>query len=183
MPENKGILTYATVCSGIECMSAAVGSLGGWKPVFFSEIEPFPCALLKHRYPEVPNLGDMTKIKAEKIGEEKWRITNGTDVIELAGRLGCLAGGTPCQDVSVAGKRAGMAEGSGTRSSLAFHFARLCRELQPRWVLWENVPGVLTSNGGRDFAHFVRSIGECGYSLAYRTLDAQWVRVDRKSVV
>ena len=178
MPTKQRELTYATVCSGIECMSAAVAPLGGWKPVFFSEIEPFPCSLLKHRYPTVPNLGDMTKIKAERIGEEKWRITNGTDVIELAGRLGCLAGGTPCQDVSVAGKRKGMAEGSGTRSSLAFHFARLCRELQPRWVLWENVPGVLTSNGGRDFAHFVRSIGECGYSLAYRTLDAQWVRVD-----
>ena len=178
MPEKTNGLTYATVCSGIECMSAAVGPLGGWKPIFFSEIEPFPCSLLAHRYPTVPNLGDMTKITAERIGEEKWRITNGTDVIELAGRLGCLAGGTPCQDVSVAGKRAGMAEGSGTRSSLAFHFARLCRELQPRWVLWENVPGVLTSNGGRDFAHFVRSIGECGYSLAYRTLDAQWVRVD-----
>ena len=171
-------LTYATVCSGIECMSAAVAPLGGWKPVFFSEIEPFPCSLLKHRYPTVPNLGDMTKIKAEIIGDEKWRITNGTDVIELAGRLDVLAGGTPCQDVSVAGKRKGMAEGSGTRSSLAFHFARLCRELQPRWVVWENVPGVLTSNGGRDFAHFVRSIGECGYALAYRTLDAQYVRVD-----
>ena len=170
-------MTYATVCSGIECMSAAVLPLGGWKPVFFSEIEPFPCSLLAHRYPDVPNLGDMTKIKAEMVGDEKWRITNGTDVIELAGRLGCLAGGTPCQDVSVAGKRKGMAEGSGTRSSLAFHFARLCRELQPRWVVWENVPGVLTSNGGRDFAHFVRSIGECGYSLAYRTLDAQYVRV------
>ena len=179
MPAKPAEMTYATVCSGIECMSAAVAPLGGWKPVFFSEIEPFPCSLLKHRYPTVPNLGDMTKITAERIGdEEKWRITNGTDVIELAGRLGCLAGGTPCQDVSVAGKRAGMAEGSGTRSSLAFHFARLCRELQPRWVVWENVPGVLTSNGGRDFAHFVRSIGECGYSLAYRTLDAQWVRVD-----
>ncbi|MGN0842957.1 MAG: DNA cytosine methyltransferase [Kiritimatiellia bacterium] len=177
MPTEKCDLTYATVCSGIECMSAAVAPLGGWRPVFFSEIEPFPCALLKHRYPTVPNLGDMTKIKAEKIGEEKWRITNGTDAVELAGRLGCLAGGTPCQDVSVAGKRAGMAEGSGTRSSLAFHFARLCRELQPRWVLWENVPGVLTSNGGRDFAHFVRSIGECGYSVAYRVLDAQYVRV------
>lgn len=179
MPAKSKEFTYATVCSGIECMSAAVAPLGGWKPVFFSEIEPFPCSLLKHRYSTVPNLGDMTKITAERIGdEEKWRITNGTDVIELAGRLGCLAGGTPCQDVSVAGKRAGMAEGSGTRSSLAFHFARLCRELQPRWVVWENVPGVLTSNGGRDFAHFIRSIGECGYSLAYRTLDAQWVRVD-----
>ena len=179
MPAKPAEMTYATVCSGIECMSAAVAPLGGWKPVFFSEIEPFPCSLLKQRYPTVPNLGDMTKITAERIGdEEKWRITNGTGVIELAGRLGCLAGGTPCQDVSVAGKRAGMAEGSGTRSSLAFHFARLCRELQPRWVVWENVPGVLTSNGGRDFAHFIRSIGECGYSLAYRTLDAQWVRVD-----
>ena len=179
MPAKSKEFTYATVCSGIECMSAAVAPLGGWKPVFFSEIEPFPCSLLKHRYPTVPNLGDMTKITAERIGdEEKWRITNGTDVIELAGRLGCLAGGTPCQDVSVAGKRAGMAEGSGTRSSLAFHFARLCRELQPRWVVWENVPGVLTSNGGRDFAHFIRTIGECRYSLAYRTLDAQWVRVD-----
>ena len=177
MPDKTGGFTYATVCSGIECMSAAVAPLGGWRPVFFSEIEPFPCALLKRHYPTVPNLGDMTKIKAEKIGEEKWRITNGTDAVELAGRLGCLAGGTPCQDVSVAGKRAGMAEGSGTRSSLAFHFARLCRELQPRWVLWENVPGVLTSNGGRDFAHFVRSIGECGYSVAYRVLDAQYVRV------
>ena len=178
MPTEQQELTYATVCSGIECMSAAVTPLGGWRPVFFSEIEPFPCSLLAHRYPEVPNLGDMTKITAEMVGDEKWRITNGTDVIELAGRLGVLAGGTPCQDVSVAGKRKGMAEGSGTRSSLAFHFARLCRELQPRWVVWENVPGVLTSNGGRDFAHFVRSIGECGYSLAYRTLDAQYVRVD-----
>ena len=177
MPDKTGGFTYATVCSGIECMSAAVAPLGGWKPVFFSEIEPFPCSLLAHRYPEVPNLGDMTKIKAVRIGEDRWRITNGTDAVELAGRLGCLAGGTPCQDVSVAGKRAGMAEGSGTRSSLAFHFARLCRELQPRWVLWENVPGVLTSNGGRDFAHFVRSIGECGYSVAYRVLDAQYVRV------
>ena len=177
MPTEKCDLTYATVCSGIECMSAAVAPLGGWRPVFFSEIEPFPCSLLAHRYPEVPNLGDMTKIKAVRIGEDRWRITNGTDAVELAGRLGCLAGGTPCQDVSVAGKRAGMAEGSGTRSSLAFHFARLCRELQPRWVLWENVPGVLTSNGGRDFAHFVRSIGECGYSVVYRVLDAQYVRV------
>ena len=178
MPVKPREFTYATVCNGIECMSAAVGPLGGWEPVFFSEIEAFPCSLLAHRYPTVPNLGDMTKITAERIGDEKWRITNGTDVIELAGRLDVLAGGTPCQDVSVAGKRAGMAEGSGTRSSLAFHFARLCRELQPRWVVWENVPGVLTSNGGRDFAHFVESIGECGYSLAYRTLDAQWVRVD-----
>ena len=76
MPTKQRELTYATVCSGIECMSAAVAPLGGWKPVFFSEIEPFPCSLLAHRYPTVPNLGDLTKIKAEIIGDEKWRITN-----------------------------------------------------------------------------------------------------------
>ena len=172
-------LTYATVCSGIECMSAAVAPLGGWKPVFFSEIEPFPCSLLAHRYPDIPNLGDMTKIKAEKIGDEdKWRITNGTDVIELAGRLGCLAGGTPCQDCSIAGLRRGMAEGSGTRSSLVFEFTRLLRELEPRYFLFENVPGMLTSNQGRDFAHVIMAMADCGYSIAWRVLDAQYVRVD-----
>jgi len=171
-------LTYATVCSGIECMSAAVAPLGGWKPVFFSEIEPFPCSLLAHRYPDVPNLGDMTKITAEKIGDEKWRITNGTDVIELAGRLGCLAGGTPCQDCSIAGLRRGMAEGSGTRSSLVFEFTRLLRELEPRYFLFENVPGMLTSNQGRDFAHVIMAMADCGYSIAWRVLDAQYVRVD-----
>lgn len=171
-------LTYATVCSGIECMSAAVAPLGGWKPIFFSEIEPFPCSLLKYRYPTVPNLGDMTKIKAEKIGDEKWRITNGTDVIELAGRLGCLAGGTPCQDCSIAGLRRGMAEGSGTRSSLVFEFTRLLRELEPRYFLFENVPGMLTSNQGRDFAHVIMAMADSGYSIAWRVLDAQYVRVD-----
>ena len=172
-------MTYATVCSGVEAMSLAVRGMG-WSPVFFSEIEPFPCALLAHHYPSVPNLGDMTKITA-RFDEKKnqTEITNGTDEpIRLRGRLGCLAGGTPCQDVSVAGKRAGMAEGSGTRSSLAFHFARLCRELRPTWVLWENVPGVLSANGGRDFARFLDAIADCGYSLAWRVLDCQYVRVD-----
>ncbi len=83
-----------------------------------------------------------------------------------------------CQDVSVAGKRAGMSEGSGTRSSLAFEYARLVEELHPRVVAWENVPGVLSSNGGRDFLAFQRSLVERGYSLAWRVLDAQYARVD-----
>ena len=179
MPQKQRDFTYATVCSGIECMSAAVEPLGGWKPVFFSEIEPFPCAVLQHHYPTVPNLGDMTKIKAERIGEEeKWRITNGSDVIELDGRLDVFAGGTPCQDISIAGKRAGMAEGSGTRSSLAFHFARLIGELKPRWVLWENVPNALGNGIAQDFLRFAWQIAEHGYHLAYRVLDAQWTRVD-----
>lgn len=163
-------LTYATVCSGIECMSAAVADLP-MKPVFFSEIEPFPCAVLKSHFPDVPNLGDMSKITVTNEGKE---ITNGSVRIVLDKRLDIFAGGTPCQDVSVAGKRSGMQEGSGTRSSLAFEFVRLVRELKPRIVLWENVAGVLSD---KSFPEFLTALANCGYGVAYRTLDAQWVRV------
>lgn len=162
-------LTYATVCSGIECMSAAVADLP-MKPVFFSEIEPFPCAVLKSHFPDVPNLGDMSKITVTNEGKE---ITNGSVKIILDERLDIFAGGTPCQDVSVAGKRSGMQEGSGTRSSLAFEFVRLVRELRPRIVLWENVAGVLSD---KSFPEFLTALANCGYGVAYRTLDAQWVR-------
>nr|DAH80683.1 MAG TPA: Cytosine specific methyltransferase [Caudoviricetes sp.] len=162
-------LTYATVCSGIECMSAAAIGLP-LRPVFFSEIEPFPCAVLKHRYPNVPNLGDMSKIEVNEKGE----ITNGITTIPIpAGGLDILAGGTPCQDVSNAGKRRGMQEGSGTRSSLAFEFVRLIRELRPRYVVWENVAGVLSDES---FPKFLGAIADCGYGVVYRTLDAQYVR-------
>lgn len=162
-------LTYATVCSGIECMSAAAIGLP-LRPVFFSEIEPFPSAVLKHRYPTVPNLGDMSKIEVNEKGE----ITNGITTIPIpAGGLDILAGGTPCQDVSNAGKRRGMQEGSGTRSSLAFEFVRLIRELHPRYVVWENVAGVLSDPS---FPKFLAALADCGYGVSYRTLDAQFVR-------
>lgn len=166
--ENK--LTYATVCSGIECMSAACADLP-LKPVFFSEIEPFPCAVLKSHFPNVPNFGDMSSIKVSTDGKE---ITNGSIRIILDRRLDIFAGGTPCQDVSVVGKRGGMQQGSGTRSSLAFEFVRLVRELKPRYVLWENVAGVLSD---KSFPEFLTALANCGYGVAYRTLDAQWVRV------
>lgn len=162
-------LTYATVCSGVECCSAAAIGLP-LRPVFFSEIEPFPCAVLKHRFPNVPNLGDMSRITINERGE----ITNGRTTVALpAGGLDILAGGTPCQDVSNAGKRRGMQEGSGTRSSLAFEFVRLIRELRPRYVVWENVAGVLSDES---FPKFLCAIADCGYGVAYRTLDAQYVR-------
>ena len=167
-------LTYATVCSGIECMSVACIGLP-MRPVFFSEIEPFPCAVLKAHYPTVPNLGDMSKIQVSKNGLE---ITNGTTRIILDRRIDLLAGGTPCQSVSVAGKGEGMREGSGTRSSLAFDFVRLARELRPRWIVWENVANVLSAKHAGDFLHFLANLGDCGYSLAWRVLDAQYVRVD-----
>ena len=174
MEHDMTPLTYATVCSGIECMSVASWGMP-LKPVFFSEIEPFPCAVLKAHYPEVPNLGDMSKIQVSDNGKE---ITNGTRTIRLHANIDILAGGTPCQDVSVAGKRAGMQEGSGTRSSLAFEFVRLARELRPRWVLWENVAGCIDSKNAPDFLAFLCALGDCGYSLAWRVLDAQYVRVD-----
>ena len=179
----KRELTYATVCSGIECMSVACIGLP-MRPVFFSEIEPFPCAVLKAHYPNVPNLGDMSQIRvlpsAASSADTTFRkeITNGTTRVILDEPLGILAGGTPCQDVSVAGKRAGMQEGSGTRSSLAFDFVRLARELRPRWVLWENVAGSIDSKNAPDFLRFASALGDCGYSLAWRVLDAQYVRVD-----
>lgn len=164
-------LTYATVCSGVECMSVAAMGLP-MKPVFFSEIEPFPCAVLKHHFPTVPNLGDMSKIEIKDIDENIKEITNGRTTVTIRGGLDIFAGGTPCQDVSVAGKRRGMEEGSGTRSSLAFEFVRLIRGLQPRYVIWENVAGVLSDES---FPKFLVSLAECGYRVAYRTFDAQYV--------
>ena len=153
-------LHYVSLFSGIEAFSAAASRIRDvdWNPVFFSEIDPFPCAVLAHRFPTVPNLGDISKIR---IDHERHIATNGSADAPLP-RTGIdiLAGGSPCQDVSVAGKRAGMQEGSGTRSSLAFEYARLVDELRPRVLLWENVPGVLSSGGGRDFAAFLAARGD-----------------------
>ena len=171
-------LSYVSLFSGIEAFSVAASRVEGvrWNPVFFSEIDPFPCAVLAHHFPQVPNLGDICKIR---IDHDANTATNGTTTVALPRNgIDILAGGSPCQDVSVAGKRAGMEAGSGTRSSLAFEYARLVEELRPRIILWENVPGVLSSNRGLDFAAFLRSLVERGYSLAWRVLDAQYTVVD-----
>ncbi len=146
---------YATTCSGVEAHSLSVRG-ANWEPQFFSEIEPFPCRVLAYRYPSVPNLGDMTAVDGAK-----WNV----DV---------FSGGTPCQSVSVAGKQHGMAEGSGTRSSLAFHWLRIANEANAKVALWENVPGAFSANGGRDFAWFVFRLCESGWGVAWRVLDAQY---------
>lgn len=146
-------MRYLSVCSGIEAASVAWHPLG-WEAVAFSEIEAFPSAVLETRWPGVPNLGDMTSIEGEK----------------YHGAVDVLIGGTPCQDFSIAGKRAGL---SGERSGLAMHFARLVRDIRPRWLVWENVPGAFSTNGGRDFGAFAGALAELGYGLAWRVLDAQ----------
>jgi DNA (cytosine-5)-methyltransferase 1 len=146
-------MIYGSVCSGIEAATVAWHPLG-WKPAFFSEIEPFPRAILDHHYPEVPLHGDFTTIK-----------TNQYRPIDL------LVGGTPCQSFSIAGLRGGMDD---SRGNLALEFLKLAKLLRPRWVVWENVPGVLSSNGGWDFGSILAGLGEIGYGFAYRVLDAQY---------
>ena len=150
-------MRYGSVCSGIEAASVAWHPLG-WRPSFFSEIDPFPRAVLKHRFPNVPAHGDFTTIQSGDY-----------DAIDL------LVGGTPCQSFSVAGLRGGMAD---ERGNLALEYLRLAQRLRPRWLVWENVPGVLSSNGGRDFGSILGGMGHVGYGFAYRVLDAQFVRVD-----
>lgn len=153
-------LVYGTVCSGIEAPSVAWAPLG-WRAAWFSEIAPFPSAVLAARFPHVPNLGDMTAL-ADRSDLEP---------IDL------LMGGTPCQDFSVAGLRAGLA---GARSGLALEFFRIAARTRPRWVVWENVPGVLSSGGGRDFGAILGALAELGYGWAYRILDAQHFGVPQR---
>ena len=147
------------MCSGIEAASVAWHHLG-WQPTGFSEIEPFPSAVLAHHYPNVPNYGDMTK-------HEQWPIGPGS--IDL------LVGGTPCVSFSVAGLRRGLAD---PRGGLMLTYLEIARRLRPRWIVWENVPGVLSSGSGRDLGAFLGALGELGYGWAYRVLDAQYCRVD-----
>jgi len=146
-------VNYLSVCSGIEAASYAWHPLG-WNAVAFSEIEPFPSAVLAHHYPSVPNWGDMTKFK-------DWPDAD-VDV---------LVGGTPCQSFSVAGLRAGLDD---PRGNLMLVFGAIADRYRPRWLVWENVPGVLSSNGGRDFGSFLGLLGLIGYGFAYRVLDAQY---------
>lgn len=152
-------MRYGSVCSGIEAASVAWHPLG-WEPQWFSEIDKFPSAVLAERFPTVPNLGDMTKIQPKDHGS-----------IDL------LVGGTPCQSFSVAGLRKGMAD---PRGNLALEFLRLADAARPKWIVWENVPGVLSSNGGRDFGAFLGALGQLGYGWAYRILDAQYFGVPQR---
>lgn len=181
-------MIYGSVCSGIEAATMAWHPLG-WSPAFFSEIEAFPSSVLAHHYGSnmpgealatngVPNLGDMTKF-------EEWP--------EYA--IDLLVGGTPCQSFSVAGLRKGLDD---PRGNLMLTFGAIAQRYRPSWVVWENVPGVLSDDGGRGFASLLgllsgrrievphdgwRNAGvvpgyEGAYGLAWRVLDAQFIRVD-----
>jgi DNA (cytosine-5)-methyltransferase 1 len=155
-------MRYGSVCSGVEAASLAWEPLG-WQPQWFAEVEKFPSAVLAHHWPTIPNLGDITD----------------DNFIEQARRrpIDVLVGGTPCQSFSVAGLRKGMDD---DRGNLALQFCRIVDALQPRWVVWENVPGVLSSGNGRDFGSIVGALVEVGYDIAWRILDAQYFGVPQR---
>ena len=206
-------IRYGSVCSGVEAATLAWQPLG-WQPVFFSEIEPFPCAVLHARYDATRPINALDPEAAATEKEKKlyraWNKQNATlpengtipnegDFTKIGkkyhGKFDLLVGGTPCQDLSVAGKRAGF---GGKRSSLALDFIRLAYESGCKWIVWENVPGVFSSRGGGDFAAFLSLLSGstveipdggfatagfvCNarrdrYGLAWRVLDAQFTRV------
>lgn len=153
-------MNYLSVCSGIEAATVAWHDMG-WNPVGFSEIEKFPSQLLAHHYPNVTNYGDMTKFK-------EWNINEPVNL---------LVGGTPCQSFSVAGLRKGLDD---PRGNLMLTYLAMADHFKPKWLLWENVPGVLSSNRGADFGALLQGMAQLGYGFAYRVLDAQYFGVPQR---
>ncbi len=134
----------------------------GIPTVAWSEIEKNAASVMRHHYPDAEELGDVTTIVGTRL-----RSADGL----------VLTGGFPCQDVSVAGRRAGLA---GERSGLFFDFARLAEQSAADWVVVENVPGLLTSNGGADFGTVLDTLAGIGYAVAWRVLDARFFGVAQR---
>lgn len=177
-------MRYLSLFSGMEAAHLAWTPLG-WNCVGVAEIEPAACAVLAHHLPHVPNLESVTEITNEQVA--------------ALGKFDVLIGGSPCQDLSVAGRRAGLA---GARSSLFHHQMRIFNAARhfcgTRWLIWENVPGAFSSNEGRDFAVVVGAMAGCdlpvpsngwgseGIALGdnglveWSVLDAQWFGVAQR---
>ena len=150
---------YVSLFSGIEAATVAWEPLG-WEPVCFAEFDEFPSAVLAERYPEVPNVGDVTKMNWKK----------------YRNKVDLVVGGSPCQSFSIAGKREGLQGESG----LMFEYIRAVREIRPSWFLWENVPGALSSEHGEAFRQLLSEMDKLGYGLAWRVLDAQFFGVAQR---
>ena len=155
-------MKYVSIFSGIEAASVAFEPLG-WEPVAFCEIDEFPAAVLAVRYPDVPNLGDITKVE--------W-----SEVIAKHGPIDVVVGGSPCQSFSVAGGR----DSLDGESRLMFEYIRAVSELHPRFFIWENVPGCLTTKDNA-FGQLLDEMARIGYrDLAWRVLDAQFFGVPQR---
>lgn len=146
-------MKYISLFSGIEAASMAFTPLG-WKPVAFSEIEPFPCAVLNHHYPDVPNLGDITKVD--------WR--------KYRGHADLVCGGSPCQSFSIAGLHGGMLD---ERGNLALTYVRAVAAIRPKWIVYENVPGMFSAPGN-PFGCILAGLSGASAPLVPGTKDGKW---------
>ena len=155
-------MRYYSIFSGVEAATLAWEPLG-WEPACFCEVGEFPSAVLRERWPDVPNLGDITKVNWKRVVREH-------------GAADLVVGGSPCQSFSVAGTRTGLDGASG----LMWEYVRCIREVKPYWILWENVPGALSSSNGEDFRCLLEALDACGYGLAWRVLDAQFFGVAQR---
>lgn len=155
-------IRYISLFSGIEAATVAWHQLG-WKPIAYAEIEPFPKAVLRQHNPEVPDLGDMTKVD--------WKqYHHAADVV---------VGGSPCQAFSIAGLRKALDD---PRGQLMLEYLRACAEIDPEWIIWENVPGVLSAEHGRAFQSLLEAVAELwpDGGGAWRVLDAQFFGVAQR---
>lgn len=183
-------MTHASFFSGVGGLDLGF-ERAGIRTVSVSEIEPYARAVLASRFPGVAQLGDIVALADRELSELVQQPAN--DVQRRVGPPDTISGtpgsddwktadiwsaGFPCQDLSVAGKRKGFTEGK--RSVLAFTFLNLVERFRPRWVVLENVPGIFTSNDGRDFLALIREMDELGYGISWRTLDARYFGVPQR---
>lgn len=176
--------TFLSVFSGIGGFDLGLAR-AGWECVGQIELDAFCTRVLARHWPDTPRWGDVRTIAvpreldgaALRDGDGGAPAVGGQHELPVPGAVDLLCGGFPCQDLSVAGRRAGLA---APRSGLFFEFVRLARELRPRWLLLENVPGLLSSNGGRDFAVVLAALGDAGYGVGWRVLDARWFGVPQR---
>jgi DNA (cytosine-5)-methyltransferase 1 len=152
-------MRYLDTFAGIGTAELAFG-FHGWGCLAHAETNKFASAVLKTRFPDVPNLGDVTRFM-------EWPDLGTVDLV---------CGGTPCQAFSLAGLRRGLAD---ARGNLMLSFLGVVGRYRPRWVVWENVTGVLSQDAGRAFAAFLAGLEDLGYGFAWRVLDAQYFRTQR----
>ena len=170
-------MNYGSICSGVEAATLAWEPLG-WRAVFFAEVEPFPAAVLQQRFGATRPLRSLLPSEAETEKDRKTReswqkqiaeLPEGGAILNLGDftkitkedydePIDLLVGGTPCQSYSIAGLRKGLAD---PRGNLALEFVRLAYRSGVRWTVWENVPGVLSSGAGKDFASFLSMGSRC----------------------
>lgn len=158
-------MRYLSLFSGIEAATVAWHDLDGFEPVAFCEIDKFPSAVLAYHYPDVPNLGDITKVDWNEFKKQY-------------GAVDLIVGGSPCQSFSIAaGANRTSLDGE---SNLMFEWLRAVESVSPKWVIWENVPGVLNTRDNA-FGQLLRTLQEIGYGdIAYRVLDAQFFGVAQR---